>query len=250
MSPFLLFACIGTLSSVLALADVVIIPHVVTGMDPASQLDYFTQVHIVDLSGVDAAIGKVTVFSSQGSGAPVFPTGMPVTPAVPVKTFAIAPKGEATIEIPLWGSLGVFWVKVESSSVVGVVVTLQAKERTSSHDLVTSTSVIPVPPAQRFTAPAFISQDTNTGLAICNPSETENAKIAVKLHDKGGDVVQQRTITLEPLHKMTQLLTEDGLFPGITEFEGSLEVESVVPITIVVVRVDQTYWSSFPAFTE
>ncbi len=117
MFRFLLFACIATLSSVLALADVVIIPHVVTGMDPASQLE-----------------------------------------------------------------------------------------------------------------------------------ETENAEIAVKLRDKGGNVVPQRTITLEPLHKMTQLLTEDGLFPGITEFEGSLEVESSVPITVLVVRVDQTYWSSFPAF--
>ena len=71
----------------------------------------------------------------------------------------------------------------------------------------------------------------------------------MKLRDKGGNAVRQRTITLEPLHKMTQLLTEEVLFPGITDSGWSLEVESVVPVTILVVRVDQTYWSSFPAFT-
>lgn len=245
MKRFLCWAGVTAMSCIFVCADKVVIPHVVSGIDSAQQFSFVSEIHILNLSDIESAIGTVTVFLDSGAEAPVFPTGMPVVPAVGRKTFTIPSRGQTTVEIPARGGVTLFWVQVESSSPVGVVVGLQARSVESD---ATATSVIPGPSAQRFTAHAFISERTNTGLAICNPSPDETAEILLQLRDGSGATTQEATITLGPHQKITQFLNEDGLFTGISQLSGSLEVTSSTPIAVLVVRVDDAFWSTFPAF--
>ena len=83
----------------------------------------------------------------------------------------------------------------------------------------------------------FRGPTTNTGLALVNPGDTA-AQVTLRRFDSEGQLMDIRQTGLEPLHHIAKFLNEDPFFAGMPHFQGSIEIESDVPIAAVSLRSD------------
>ena len=97
-----------------------------------------------------------------------------------------------------------------------------------------------------MTAPAtrFITfAETNTGLAIANPS-TQTATVTLTALDKTGFVLAQKNLTLSPGQHSSAFA---GPLLQLSSFTGSLRIESSVPILSMALNFEAApVFSSLP----
>ena len=98
--------------------------------------------------------------------------------------------------------------------------------------------VLPSRPSEKTKLFAFISPTTNTGIAIANPSASVGARLILRRFDNGGQLLETVELDLEPLEHLAQFLNEDRYFPGLTDFEGIIEIEATRPVITLMLRSD------------
>src|SRR5438093_1752091 len=96
---------------------------------------------------------------------------------------------------------------------------------------------------------AFITSLTDqtpsdTGIAIAN-ANTQTAAVTVRLLDSAGQAAQTTTITLQPFASTSKFLKE--LFPGLSSFQGAVQMQSNVPVAALGLRFTGTIFTTFPA---
>lgn len=85
----------------------------------------------------------------------------------------------------------------------------------------------------------FISSDgTNTGVAVANPSTTDTVRLTMNLYDRNGQLKKMTTLDLRPKEHMAKYVTDQELFPGLTEFEGIVEILATQPVIMATLRSD------------
>ena len=72
----------------------------------------------------------------------------------------------------------------------------------------------------------FVNPQFTSGLAVTNPSSTEESEITIRVKDKAGqEPVPEKTLTLLPLHSEAGFLNEEKfLGPALTNYEGVVEI--------------------------
>lgn len=245
-SIFLPILILGALTYDCIAAEVKIyVPQVVNGVRQAGT-SFVTIFHLVNLSD-NSVFGDIQAKRDSGEPMEAFWTSSGFLPhVIDKKSFTIAPFGQQTIVTTgIDASLQVGWAVIRSSGPIGVVATLQFFE---GGKVTTSTSILPDPPLKAFSAYALVSARRRTGIAILNVSTEESADIVFKLYDNQGKFLASRTISLGPLGKISQFLNEGSLFTQLETFEGTVEVSSSVEVAATIIRVDETYWSTFRVF--
>ncbi len=169
----------------------------------------------------------------------VYSQGSPVH----VVTVQIAPRGTETVSVgDPDDELTVGWAKLVSAdrfeSTEFFQITVQGQE-------LPTVGVLPIPPSDVTKIFCFITADgTDTGVAIANPSETTSATVTATLTDEAGHVVLVTQTALSPLEHMARFLTQEPFFPGLTTFQGTLEIGSSLPVILTTLRSDSDLLSS------
>ncbi len=258
MRRFSLFiTLLSVYPSIVAGADTdIFIPHVVAGREPVSGLFLKTTFHMWNISA-EEVLGRIDLFTNDNKPMDAFielvGPGMPGYTSS--GTFSIPPSGGFMPKTATEWSMPVEdipflvgWAKITTSARVGLVVTIAALSRDESkaYTVVTSTSLVPET-VTSFSTFGLVDYQAATGLAILNPSATEQREVRVSLFDALGLKKGQRTLTLLPKGKIVQFLHEEAFFPELRDqiVRGPLEVTADGPIAAAAVRVDGTYWSGF-----
>lgn len=208
-----------------------------------------TWLFFTNLSAGESVDVTLTLTADEGESFPrlIYSPGPIAAPGSHV-SFRLAPLGVRAIRTSNGPYRIVGWGRVEASGEIGVLATLQYLVSGTSQ-VVTSPSLIPESPTRAFSTIAWLRQDdASTGIALLNPSENEMAEVRVYLFLTDGTSFDSRTIRLEPLGEIAQFLDQEGLFTDLEWFAGTAEVSSNLPIAATVIRVDDTYWSTFRVF--
>ena len=105
------------------------------------------------------------------------------------------------------------------------------------------------PSANRFLVPieSNAGSGISPGIALSNPGSV-TLDVTVRLRRTDGTLVENATatITLPPENQVAQF--PDQIFPGVdlSDFKGSIEVESPVPITGLAIRLSPGQFATFP----
>ena len=76
-------------------------------------------------------------------------------------------------------------------------------------------------------------------------ANTQTAAVTVRLLDSAGQAAQTATITLQPFASTSKFLKE--LFPGLSSFQGAVQMQSNVPVAALGLRFTGTIFTTFPA---
>ena len=147
-----------------------------------------------------------------------------------------APSAEVDQDIPGKGStlvtssnqspeteLGLGWAVIRSPDPVAAEVIYRIYDQ--SGRLTTSTSIPALPLTNSVAFAAYIGEDANTALALLNPNPgSEESDFDLRLLDQQGVIVAEKTVTLQPGHKVARFLRE--FFPGMSEFRGTVVARS------------------------
>jgi hypothetical protein len=105
--------------------------------------------------------------------------------------------------------------------------------------------VLPAIPANEHRMFGFVrTGETNTGIAMANPSESSGVEVRVKRFDGAGTLQEEAVVNLPPRGHLARFLDEDPLFPGLENYEGTLEVEADGPILLAMLRSDHRLLSA------
>lgn len=226
------------------------VPQVIAGENaPQDRAHCFqTQFHIINLSSDQVS---VEIRATRDEGAPMAVLAQPglvrFQSGSSSVTFVIPVRGQRTISTLNGPFRQIGWAVIRSTGRLGVVVTLQYLV-SGSGQVVTSTSLLPDPPQRKFSMWVAMGTDIASGVAVLNPSALESAQVNFRLFDRSGQFAGERTIVLPPSSKIAQFLNENQLYTELRDFQGTVEVSSAVPVAVTTIRVEKTYWSTFPAF--
>ncbi len=162
------------------------------------------------------------------------------------ESFSIPPNGSngfVTIHGPF---LQIGWGVIRSSQPVGVTVTTEfIVSRTSE---VLSAVVHEAKTLLRERAFHSTSAVGRPALGLLNSSE-ELAAVTISLYKLGGELVDERLLTLAPKQKVAKFVTESPYFPDL-DFPGALvvRVTSNVAIASLPIRVNGIHWDTLPEF--
>ncbi len=110
--------------------------------------------------------------------------------------------------------------------------------------------VLPAIPTSALRFFAFVSGgQTNTGVAVANPSEVTTTNMVIRLVGKDGLPMFTGNASLGPRQHIASFLTEAPWFPGLNNFEGVVELESTQPVILLMLRSDQSLLSAAPVIS-
>jgi hypothetical protein len=128
--------------------------------------------------------------------------------------------------------------RIESSSPIGVsaIFTIYG----SAQDFLTEAGVGDSPPLDQFVIPVDCTGSFNTGVALFN-FNTAATSVTYKLVDLSGAQVATAGNPMTDLlvaggHVARFFAGPDGLFPGVTNFRGTLVMTSTLPVAAVTLR--------------
>lgn len=132
------------------------------------------------------------------------------------------------------------WARVTSSAAIGGSAVFQT---VSGGRILSEAGVAASPLSLHSTAYVSTLGGTESGIALCNPGNTE-LTVTLNLRDTSGQIAASITQTLGPLGHVAKFLTQ--WFPaGFSEFEGTLEMVSTGPVSAVALRYDQGLYDVF-----
>ncbi len=202
--------------------------------DPfGSQIQYFSQ--------VAAGAGSVTSFSIHNPGAVAATVRLELrssdTEVFHDSSVTIPPLGTRTVSVGSGQStLKVGWARLTATS-GKFAATEFFQLRVGSQDL-PRVGVLPSIPAGSLRLFGFVNSQTNSGIAVSNPSETETATLNVRLLTVEGTALLTSSATLAPRSHLASFLNESPWFPGLQNFEGVVELESNHPVISTMLRSD------------
>lgn len=110
--------------------------------------------------------------------------------------------------------------------------------------LVTSASVLPQPLTREFSFLAFANSFARTGIALVNADAENQVDVTLKLLDRFGTVVGEKTLSLAPRAKIVQFIDEStvaaDLFPELAsqDFSGTMEGRATGPIGVTLIKTE------------
>jgi hypothetical protein len=114
-------------------------------------------------------------------------------------------------------------------------------------ELVTEAGLGSVEPVEFFTFPVDVTGEYNTGVAVANISAELRANLYMRLVNGSGSLVSTKSISLEPGRQISLFVSGAGqLFPGVTNFRGSLQVMADAPIIAVALRSSARTLTTLP----
>lgn len=236
-----------------AFGETMYVPHIVTGKDLQLSLRFQTLFEVLNLSDNQIEI-RVELVSDDGDPLKVFETGGLIggLQFVSEMEFELPGYGGEVLRttlIPMNVGRGTGWAKFESSGPIHITAVLRSWSQEDFH-IVTATSVVSVDLTQEFSTFARFRHlhSAGTGIALLNPFQSET-EVVFHLISQFGEVLGERSITLEPMGKISQFFDEVPLFDDVGNERGSpvaVEVRSSQPVSAVAIRVDDLYWSGSP----
>ncbi|MDA2930534.1 PQQ-dependent sugar dehydrogenase [Acidobacteria bacterium AH-259-O06] len=202
--------------------------HVADGISPAGTLK--TTFILVNQSE-DSVAGEIRLYDSSGSSLEVESNGVRASRF----PFVLAAKSSGKFETEGNSDpLATGWGEVISDRPIetAILYTLFAP----SGEPIAEAGVSASDKKKAFTARVSRGSafDLNTGVAVANPSTTENAQITFVLKDQNGEAVTSSSIVLGPLKQTARFLQELATVPA--DFEGTLLIASTEDIAVVLLR--------------
>jgi len=157
-------------------------------------------------------------------------------------TVAIPPKGSQSISVG--GSLPTLrtgWARLTSTGTIAGTEFFQLRLGTQ---VLPRIGLLPAPPVASARLFGFLDEVTNTGIALANPSSTEEATVQIRLVTNAGVLLLSGSTTLPPHTHLARFLNESPFFPGLHAFEGIIELEANRPIIAAMLRSDDTQLSA------
>src|SRR5262249_43238389 len=144
--------------------------------------------------------------------------------------------------------LTVGWARLSSSTRFSATLLYQFWD---SGQLVSEAGVSPDDPATdvKVIATVHTQQNVNTGLALANPSSTQAATVTLRRFDSTGGVAETKSVALPPLQSLTQFLNESGLFAGLDNYDGTIDISANQPILALSLRMDGLQLAPVPPIT-
>jgi hypothetical protein len=194
---------------------------------------YITNFVLVN-PGAFPATARLELFGNDGSPLRFFFDGIEQS-SVDV---TLSAKGVARLITngPDSAATRVGWVKVTSSQPIGGAAIFQTQ---GGGRITSEAGVADSPLSNHFTSWVSSLGETMSGVAICNPNNSQ-ATITLVLKDTIGNVAISRQLFLPPNGHVASFFSGAGQwFPtGFDEFEGTLEVLSDLPVSAVGMRYD------------
>ena len=102
--------------------------------------------------------------------------------------------------------------------------------------------VLPSPPSEEVRFLGFVNNQFTSGMAVHNPSPTEQTQFTVRVKDMAGQQpVPEKMLTLDPLQSEAAFLNEPTLFgEGLSNFEGVVEISVNSPPVAVLSLIQET----------
>lgn len=123
------------------------------------------------------------------------------------------------------------WARLVSERPVGAQVLF---EIVAADKLVTQAAVEALPPVSRADLFADRSAGSNTGVAICNPSDSSTVVVRLKLKDEAGQILGSTDIVLPPKGHAAKFVSQ--LFPQVKSFKGGLNVVSTGDVSLIALQ--------------
>ena len=210
------------------------LPQVANGLDASSGTKMRTTFIVFNNS---ATAGDVSFSLKKPDGTP-FPVTIPGGQANDVASFIrnLAPGASAFLETDGSGPLSVGSAEISSTVPIGVSAIFTLSDPSGA--FLTEAGVGDSPLSSLLTLPAEIGGDLDTGVAFFNPAATP-VTIRVRLVDVTGlELARTAPLVLSPGGQKAAFVSE--LFPGRTEFKGTLGIECSGGVAAVTLRQNAT----------
>jgi hypothetical protein len=179
------------------------------------------------------ATGNVSFFRSDGTPFQVsFGANVGATDK---RWFSIAPLGALLIKTDGSGSGASGYAIVTSTASLGGSAIFSQYD--SQGALVTEAGVGSSSPMDFFVLPVDLTGSLNAGLAVANILGASSANLSLNLINSKGQCIASRELLLDPGTQVSAFVGgADQLFPGVTDFQGSLQVLADTPVSVVALR--------------
>ncbi len=163
-------------------------------------------------------------------------------------TVTIPPSGTQTVSVGSGASvLKIGWARLTATT--GEFTASESFQITAGGQELPRVGVLPMSPVTKLRFFGLVGPNSNTGVAVANPSESNTASLSVRLLNTAGSVLLTTSATLPPRGHSARFLTETPWFPGLVTFEGMVDIESTEPVILTMLRSDNSFLSAAPVIT-
>ncbi len=163
-------------------------------------------------------------------------------------TVTIPPNGSQTVSVGGGASvLKIGWARLTATA--GEFTASESFQITVGDTELPRVGVLPMSPVSKLRFFGLVGSNSNTGIAMANPSESNTTNLSVRLLNTAGNVLLTTSTTLPPRGHSARFLTETPWFPGLVTFEGMVDIESTEPVILAMLRADNSLLSAAPVIT-
>ena len=201
-----------------------------------SNLQYFSQV------GVNGGSTTFFVINNPGTTETItvdaqlyFPDGTPLADG----QVELGPGATETIAFgDPQAALTSGWAELKSD---GAFIATEFFQLSIGGQLKPRVGVLPSVASDEIRFLGFVNPQFKSGLAVTNPSSTEESEITIRAKDKAGqEPVPEKTLTLAPLHSEAGFLNEEKfLGPALINYEGVVEITVNSPAVAAVSLIQE-----------
>lgn len=127
------------------------------------------------------------------------------------------------------------WARVSTSSPMGLEVVFRIVN-TRTGDLITAANVTVESTRRAASFTARVTPGVDTGVSFLNPPVNPEAEVSIRAVNSAGAVAEAREFTLQPGEQTAGFISQTL---GLTDFIGSIEIESSVSIAILPLRQEE-----------
>ena len=189
---------------------------------------YRTSFLIFNVSPVSTTV-SLTLTKSDGSP---FSLTFPGTGTGSSFELNLEPNASIFLQSDGSGSLATGGARITSPQLVGISAIFSVFA--SNGRFLTEAGVSAARPEFTFTLPVEIGANFETGVAFFNPSDSTAVLTLRLLRQDGETEAESARITLSPLNQVPKFISQ--IFPGVTDFRGSLAVSSQTNIVALTLR--------------
>lgn len=249
--------CITALSTNLRCAEAeLFVPHVVDGGDSLGGRVTRLQTHIDVLNlGVESVQVEVELTTDDGQPFNAFLESSIHGGFTNRRTQTLRPGELGRFFTSPFGSILSGWARIEASGPVGVQVNLSRQVSPPGEVVPNTVSRVSYSPRQpgthfrTFQEFDFGAGENDVGLAILNPSATEQAEVRIALIDLIGEEEIETTLAIPPGHKVARFLKSDLFAGNGLGLFSSVSVTSTIPVSALPISVDGDSWTAGPLLT-
>ena len=230
-------------------------PIVAAGFTPGSSDQFYVTEFVINNPSARRIDGQLSFFALDGSSMSV---GLRVVPGSTTSTesffeLSVPANGTWRAYTNETAALRTGWVILDTTEDVNSIAVFSLNSRRSG--LISEASVFPAftgmiqrllgDTGQRSASIALLTDQTisDTGIAIAN-GNSQAASVTIRLLDSSGRTTQSSRITLQPFSSTSKFLRE--FFAGLTSFQGTVEIQSYLPIAALGLRFTGAVFTTLP----